>query len=178
MSEAIKNVDFESALKNKNNLAKTQFNLFSPDKFTNTEFCDSDYCEYTLECMNLILDRDISQKQQKSKVNFNFPKSKGNRQKKIALFDLDKTLVHCTGDVNLKTEPYQHCINVVLPGNIENKVGINIRPFWKKTMNLIRKYYHIVVFTASHQAYADAVLDFMDPTKKYLNIDYIEIIAL
>ena len=168
-SEAIKKLDFESALKNKNNLAKTQFNLFSPDKFTNTEFCDSDYCEYTLECMDLILNKDIAQKQQKSKVNFNFPKSKGKKQKKIALFDLDETLVHCTGDINLKKEPYQHCVNVVLPGNIETKVGINIRPFWKKTLNLIRKYYHIVVFTASHQAYADAVLDFMDPTKKYFN---------
>ena len=169
MSESIKKLDFESALKNKNNLAKTQFNLFSPDKFTNTEFCDSDYCEYTLECMDLILNKDIAQRQIKSKVNFNFPKSKGKKQKKIALFDLDETLVHCTGDINLKTEPYQHCINVVLPGNIETKVGINIRPFWKKTLNLIKKYYHIVVFTASHQAYADAVLDFMDPTKKYFN---------
>ena len=169
MSESTKKLDFESALKNKNNLAKTQFNLFSPDKFTNTEFCDSDYCEYTLECMDLILNKDIAQRQIKSKVNFNFPKSKGKKQKKIALFDLDETLVHCTGDINLKTEPYQHCINVVLPGNIETKVGINIRPFWKKTLNLIKKYYHIVVFTASHQAYADAVLDFMDPTKKYFN---------
>ena len=169
MSESIKKLDFESALKNKNNLAKTQFNLFSPDKFTNTEFCDSDYCEYTLECMDLILNKDIAQRQIKSKVNFNFPKSKGKKQKKIALFDLDETLVHCTGDINLKAEPYQHCINVVLPGNIETKVGINIRPFWKKTLNLIKKYYHIVVFTASHQAYADAVLDFMDPTKKYFN---------
>ena len=169
MSESMKKLDFESALKNKNNLAKTQFNLFSPDKFTNTEFCDSDYCEYTLECMDLILNKDIAQRQIKSKVNFNFPKSKGKKQKKIALFDLDETLVHCTGDINLKTEPYQHCINVVLPGNIETKVGINIRPFWKKTLNLIKKYYHIVVFTASHQAYADAVLDFMDPTKKYFN---------
>ena len=169
MSESTKKLDFESALKNKNNLAKTQFNLFSPDKFTNTEFCDSDYCEYTLECMDLILNKDIAQRQIKSKVNFNFPKSKGKKQKKIALFDLDETLVHCTGDINLKAEPYQHCINVVLPGNIETKVGINIRPFWKKTLNLIKKYYHIVVFTASHQAYADAVLDFMDPTKKYFN---------
>ena len=168
-SETVKMLDFESALKNKNNLAKTQFNLFSPDKFTNTEFCDSDYCEYTLECMDLILDKDIAQRQQKNKVNFNFPKSKGKKQKRIALFDLDETLVHCTGNINLKTEPYQHCINVVLPGNVETKVGINIRPFWKKTLNLIKKYYHIVVFTASHQAYADAVLDFMDPNKKYFN---------
>ena len=169
MSESVKKLDFESALKNKNNLAKTQFNLFSPDKFTNTEFCDSDYCEYTLGCMDLILNKDRAQRQQKSKVNFNFPKSKGKKQKKIALFDLDETLVHCTGDINLKSEPFQDSVNVVLPGNIETKVGINVRPFWKKTLNLIRKYYHIVIFTASHQAYADAVLDFMDPNKKYFN---------
>ena len=166
-SEIIRNIDFELRLKNKNNLVKTQYNLFSPDKFTNTQFCGSDYCEYTLDCMNLILKKDNSQRQQKNKINFNFPKSKGNIIKKIALFDLDETLVHCTGDISLNNDPYQHCIEVVLPGNKEIKVGINIRPFWKKTLNLIKKYYHIIVFTASHQAYADAVLNFMDPSNKY-----------
>ena len=167
-SESRKNLDFESALKNKNNLANTQFNLFSPDKFTNTQFCGSDYCEYTLDCMDLILNKNKSQRQQKSKVNFNFPKPAKNKpQKKIALFDLDETLVHCTGDININKEPYQHSIDISLPGNKEVTVGINIRPFWKKTLNLIKKHYHIVVFTASHQAYADAVLDFMDPSKKY-----------
>ena len=166
-SETIKKVDFELELKNKNNLTKTQFNLFSPDKFTNTEFCGSDYCEYTLECMNIILKRDRAQKQQKSKVNFNFPKTKGNKKKKIALFDLDETLVHCTGDITLNKDPYQHCIEIILPGNKETKVGINIRPLWKKSLNSIKKNYHIVVFTASHQAYADAVLNFMDPNNKY-----------
>jgi len=167
-SESRKNLDFESALKNKNNLANTQFNLFSPDKFTNTQFCGSDYCEYTLDCMDLILNKNKSKRQQKSKVNFNFPKPAKNKpQKKIALFDLDETLVHCTGDININKEPYQHSIDISLPGNKEVTVGINIRPFWKKTLNLIKKHYHIVVFTASHQAYADAVLDFMDPSKKY-----------
>ena len=167
LSEVKKTLNFEMAMKNKNNLSKTQFNLFSPDKFTNTQFCGSDYLEYTLDCMELILKSDKSQKQQKNKVNFNFPKTKGNELKKIALFDLDETLVHCTGDINAKKEPYQHSIEIELPGNKKANVGINIRPFWKKTLNLIRKYYHIVVFTASHQAYADAVLDFMDPTNKY-----------
>ena len=163
-----KKLDFESAFKNKKNMAKTQFNLFSPDKFTNTEFCDSDYCEYTLDCMNLILNKNKVKKQQKNKINFNFPKSKGNKiQKKIALFDLDETLVHCTGEINSENGPYQHCINIILPGGKETKVGINIRPLWKKTLNLIRKYYHIVVFTASHQAYADAVLNYMDPNNRY-----------
>ena len=167
LSEIKKTLDFEAALKNKKNLSKTQFNLFSPDKFTNTQFCGSDYLEYTLDCMELILKSDKSQKQQKNKVNFNFPKTKGSKLKKIALFDLDETLVHCTGDINAKKEPYQHSIEIVLPGNKKANVGINIRPFWKKTLNLIRKYYHIVIFTASHQAYADAVLDFMDPSNKY-----------
>ena len=167
-SENRKDSDFELALKNKNNLANTQFNLFSPDKFTNTQFCGSDYCEYTLDCMNLILNKNKSQRQQNKKINFNFPKSQKNKiKKKIALFDLDETLVHCTGDINSTDESYQNSIVITLPGNKEVTVGINIRPFWKKTLNLIKRHYYIVVFTASHQAYADAVLDFMDPNKKY-----------
>ena len=168
INEAKKHLDFELALKNKNNLANTQYNLFSPDKFTNTQFCGSDYCEYTLQCMDIILNENKSQKQTKNKVNFNFPKPQKNKpKKKIALFDLDETLVHCTGEINLNKEQYQHSIDINLPGNKTVTVGINIRPYWKKTLNLIKRYYHIVVFTASHQAYADAVLDFMDPNKKY-----------
>ena len=160
------NIDFESALKK--NSKKMQFNLFSKDKFTNTEFNDSDYLEYTLDCMELMLkiDKD-KQVRLKNKINFNFPKPRKNGiKKKIALFDLDETLVHCTGDIN-KKKGYQHSIEIKLPGKQAVQVGINIRPHWKQTLNLIKKHYHIVVYTASHQAYADSVLDFMDPKKKY-----------
>ena len=158
--------DFEFALKK--NLKKMQFNLFSKDKFTNTEFNDSDYLKYTLNCMELILELDIEkQTRLKNKINFNFPKPKKKGiKKKIALFDLDETLVHCTGDINIKKE-YQHAIEIKLPGKQAVKVGINLRPCWKQTLNLIKKLYHIVIYTASHQAYADSVLDFMDPKKKY-----------
>jgi hypothetical protein len=34
-------------------------------------------------------------------------------------------------------------------------------------MDLIQQKYNIVIYTASHQSYADAVLDYMDPKKKY-----------
>ena len=161
-----KNIDFESALKN--NKKKVQFNLFSKDKFTNTEFSDSDYLKYTLNCMELMLEIDISkQVRLKNKINFNFPKPKKNGiKKRIALFDLDETLVHCTGNIKEKKE-YQHSIEIKLPGKQAVQVGINIRPYWKQTLNLIKKHYHIVIYTASHQAYADSVLDFMDPKKKY-----------
>ena len=160
-------IDFEFALKN--NLKKMQFNFFSKDKFTNTEFNDSDYLKYTLDCMELILDIDIEkQTRLKNKINFNFPKSKKNKiKKKIALFDLDETLVHCTGDIKNQKEKYQHKIEIKLPGKQAVEVGINLRPYWKQTLNLIKKKYYIVIYTASHQAYADSVLDFMDPKKKY-----------
>ena len=162
-----KNIDFEKAVKH--NSKKTQFNLFSKDKFTNTEFNRCDYLKYTLDCMDLILDIDMEkQTRLKNKINFNFPKPKKNKiKKKIALFDLDETLVHCTGDIKLQKEKYQHAIDIQLPGKQAVKVGINLRPFWKQTLNLIKKNYYIVIYTASHQAYADAVLDFMDPKKKY-----------
>ena len=162
-----KKIDFEYALKK--NIKKTQFNLFSKDKFTNTEFNDCDYLKYTLDCMDLILDINIEkQVRLKNKINFNFPKPKKSKnKKKIALFDLDETLIHCTGDINIKKEKYQHAIEIRLPGRQAVQVGINIRPYWKQTLNLIKKNYHIVIYTASHQAYADAVLDFMDPKKKY-----------
>ena len=156
-------IDFDNALEN--NKKKLQYNLFSKDKFTNTEVRNSDYLKYTLNCMDLILDMDREkQTRLKNKINLNFKKSK---KKKIALFDLDETLVHCTGDIKLTKEKYQHVIQVTLPGKQTIQVGINIRPYWKQTLNLIKKKYYIVIYTASHHAYADAVLDFMDPKKKY-----------
>ena len=60
-----------------------QFNLFSKDKFTNTEVSNSDYLNYTLNCMDLILDIDIEkQTRLKNKINFNFKKSKKKNIKK------------------------------------------------------------------------------------------------
>ena len=163
-----KNFDFERALKK--NSKKMQFNLFSKDKFTNSEIINSDYLKYTLNCMELIIDIDMEkQTRLKNKINFNFPKPKKKNpiKKKIALFDLDETLVHCTGDIKVKKEKYQHVIEIKLPGKQAVQVGINLRPLWKQTLKLIKKHYHIVIYTASHQAYADSVLDFMDPKKKY-----------
>ena len=148
---------------------KMQFNLLSKDKFTNTEFSDSDYLKYTLNCCDLILDINLEkQSRLKNKVNFNFKNSKKKKiEKKIALFDLDETIVHCTGDIRTTKEKYQNVIEIKLPGKQEIQVGINVRPYWKETFKLIKKYYHIVIYTASHQAYADAVLDFMDPKNKF-----------
>ena len=135
-------------------------------QFTNTETIN-DFYEYTEKCMSMILDLEPTmQNQIKEKVNFNFPKKES--YKKIALFDLDETLVHCTGEINAKNcKKYQNVVEVTLPSRKKVEIGINIRPFWKEALDLIKEKYHIVIFTASHQSYANAVLDFMDPNKEY-----------
>ena len=58
-------------------------------------------------------------------------------------------------------------VSVKLPTNKIVKVGINIRNNWKKAFDLIKNHYHIVIFTASHPSYADAVLDYLDKENKY-----------
>jgi Dullard-like phosphatase family protein len=47
------------------------------------------------------------------------------------------------------------------------KVGINIRPYLKETLDILSKNYIMIIYTASHQSYADAVVDYIDPEKKY-----------
>ena len=139
------------------------------EPFTNTEIKKdsntTDYKEYTFNCLELILDLEKEKKEIiTSKINFNFT----TKKKKIALFDIDETLIHCTGNVKTKGNvPHQKEIYISLPNNQKVKVGINIRPYWKEALDMIIDKYNIVAFTASHQAYADSVLESIDPENKY-----------
>ena len=154
----------------KQNIQSNKFK-FNPEEkvknFTNTENI-SDFYEYTERCMEMILDLDKSKQVQiKEKVNLNFPE---NSKKKIALFDLDETLAHCVGEIKegkKPTKPYKHIVDVILPSRKQTKIGINIRPNLEETLELINEKFNIVIYTASHQSYADAVLNYMDPEKKY-----------
>ena len=125
---------------------KTNIFLFNPEEkvknFTNTEDI-SDFYEYTERCMEMILDLDKSQQIQiKEKINLNFPEDEINKKKKIVLFDLDETLAHCIGEIkeNEKIDKkYKHIVDVTLPSRKEIKIGINIRPNWEETMDLIQQ---------------------------------------
>ena len=133
--------------------------------YTNQEMVD-DENEYMLECFKVLLKLDKSKMPRcKSKVNFNFENNPAEKnKKKIALFDLDETLVHCTKD---QKGLNGDSVNIKLPTNKIVNVGLNIRPHWKEALDLIKSHYHIVVYTASHQSYADAVLDYLDKENKY-----------
>jgi len=51
---------------------------------------------------------------------------------------------------------------------LKQKIGLNLRPFWKEALTEIKQEYVIIVYTASHQSYADSVLDYLDPNKELI----------
>ena len=138
--------------------------------YTNRQTIDNinDYIRTCLEIIPDLLELGEKMPRCKAKINFNFPKDK-----KIALFDLDETIVHCIGEINMNnienlSRQSDAKIKVQLPGGKkEVTIGINIRPNWEEAFNKIKNKYHIVAFTASHESYADSVLNCLDPNKKY-----------
>lgn len=71
--------------------------------------------------------------------------------------------MHCeTTDID-KTDII---VDITLPSGIAAKVGINVRPHFYETLLEISKSYILIIYTASHKSYADAVLDYLDPSSK------------
>lgn len=81
-------------------------------------------------------------------------------KKKTLIFDMDETLIHCVDSI--EDENPQYVIKVQLEDE-EVEAGINIRPYALECLETVNQKFEVVVFTASHQTYADAVLDFIDP---------------
>ena len=126
----------------------------------------SNFYDYTKTCMSIIIElldsKDTAIKPKKVKIKNEY-NDKGTR-KKLAVFDIDETLIHC---VIKDYENCKHIINIKMPTGKETKIGLNIRPYWQKAITRVMKYYTVVAYTASHQLYADAVLDYLDPDKQY-----------
>lgn len=59
-------------------------------------------------------------------------------------------------------------ITIHFPDGEVVDAGLNIRPLAIETLEEVNKHFQVVCFTASHQAYADAVLDFIDPDRKLI----------
>ena len=156
----------DNELKNRNSIIddiKNNINFF-----TNTEEEAKQEQEYIENCLRIIKNLNIEEQPRCiPSVDLNLPKM-GN--KKIALFDLDETLIHCVGQItpgNPKNLKYDISTNVILPTKKEVTIGINIRPEWEKALDFIKDKYHIIIYTASHQSYADSVLKVLDPQNKY-----------
>ena len=168
IKEAINELENKDKIKKKNTIIKISEEDI--DSYSNKENIENFY-EYLATCLETIIELDIkSQPRCKSEINFNFPKNMQN--KKIALFDLDETLIHCVGEIKKDVIPELKCdhkILVNLPIGRKALIGINERPLWKESLDRIKDDYNIVIYTASHNTYADAILNYLDKENKYFN---------
>ena len=162
LANVIRNKRFSRSSKNINQyshdlLKETETN----NKFTNSDDI-FDFYEYTEDCLRLL---PSLPPKNSSLPSVSFPL---DENKKIAIFDIDETLVHCTGKLT-DSGKSDNVIQVTLPSKKKVMIGINIRPHWKEALDIIKETYNIITYTASHSSYADAVLDYLDPDKKYFN---------
>ena len=73
---------------------------------------------------------------------------------------MDETLVHCV--VHNIAEAH-HIVEIALNKDQKIEVGINIRPYARKCLKELSKYYELIIFTASHSNYANPIIDLLDP---------------
>lgn len=120
--------------------------------------------EFTKQCMNYIDKIEFDNNQELEGLKFDLDEKYLNqiksREKGLAIFDLDETLIH------RELENYEDCdkiIEVNLPDLETNKIGIYIRPMVFEILKRISEKYVLILFTASQQEYADKVIELIDP---------------
>eukprot|EP01017_Pseudomicrothorax_dubius_P023499 TRINITY_DN2508_c0_g1_i8.p1 TRINITY_DN2508_c0_g1~~TRINITY_DN2508_c0_g1_i8.p1 ORF type:complete len:333 (+),score=71.57 TRINITY_DN2508_c0_g1_i8:66-1064(+) len=86
--------------------------------------------------------------------------------RKTLLLDLDETLIHCNHHVN---PPYDTIIKITLPSGEQVESGIFIRPYAIEALRELSKYYEVVCFTASHDCYANAIINYLDPRQEFIH---------
>ena len=130
---------------------------------TNTQDIN-DFFEYSEDCLKAI--RKLKKPELKEIENYMFDLNLNKEiinNKKLAIFDLDETIVHCeTRDV----KKADIIIKVILPSKKETEVGINIRPYSIDLIKKLKEFYVIIIYTASDKSYAEAVLNYLDPNKE------------
>jgi len=56
------------------------------------------------------------------------------------------------------------------PNNQQHKIGINIRPYVHKILAELKKHFILVVYTASHQLYADPIIDLIEKGNSFFSL--------
>ena len=98
-------------------------------------------------------------------------------ERKTLIFDMDETLIHCVDDIETEEPdvileidfPDEETVYVSFLFVYLMQAGINLRPYLMDCLEAAANDFEVVVFTASHQVYADAILDYIDPNHEFIS---------
>lgn len=121
-----------------------------------------DFYDYTENCLLLISKLSIPDSKEIEPLKVDLPEPL--TKKRLAIFDLDETLIHCELKNISKAEKI---ITIKLPNGNKVRVGLNIRPQIVPALEQIKKDYNMIIFTASDKSYADSVVNYIDPFGTY-----------
>lgn len=95
------------------------------------------------------------------------PYSKSAR--KLLVLDLDETLVH-----TFLENPPADCekVTIVYKDVLEKHIYFKVRPFCREFLENMSRHFDLCVFTASSAAYANAVIDYLDPEGQLFKARY------
>ena len=80
------------------------------------------------------------------------------------VLDMDETLLHCSPDDTNNNNPYHHEFDVHFQGKKYHLYSW-LRPGLQDFLDKIHDKFEVIIFTASQSAYANAILDIIDPGK-------------
>lgn len=84
----------------------------------------------------------------------------GSNIRNTLVFDLDETLIHCNESIEV---PHDVLLNITFPNGDSTKAGINVRPHAQDILKELSEMFDLIIFTASHECYANVVIDHLDP---------------
>lgn len=95
------------------------------------------------------------------------PKSPLMKEKKTLVLDLDETLIHSIFRSGAGF-PQGHMIEVKLQNSqFATLYNVLKRPYCDEFLDIVSQWYNLVMFTASVQAYADPMIDWLESDRKY-----------
>ena len=59
--------------------------------------------------------------------------------------------------------PYDFSVPIAFPDGESVEAQVNVRPYAIECLREANEHFQVVVFTASHQNYADPIIDYLDP---------------
>lgn len=118
--------------------------------------------EYSIGNLSIIGVLDEFEYQNNQNINLEL----NNKElKKTLILDLDETLIHADID-NI----YPECdfqIEIEL-NQIKALIKIILRPYLYDLLEYASEFFNIIIFTAGTKDYADKIIDYIDPNKKYI----------